>query len=263
MAMGHQLERRALVIVAHPDDAEFGAAGTVATWVREGWEVRYVIVSDGSAGGGDDATDVGPAARRQVSATRQAEQRAAGEVLGLAGIDFLNYPDGQIQHTIELRRELVRRLRTYRPSRVIMLAPTRIWEPSYRIGLYHPDHIAVSDAAIGAIYPASQNPWDFPELLMEEGLAPHTVNEVWFVAAPNVNRWVDVSDVMDVKLDALRAHASQLARNFDEVEHWVRQWMGEAGQRHGVAYAEEFHVAENGIPQAPEVDADAELAAAP
>src|SRR3954453_10221051 len=104
-------QRVALVFMAHPDDAEFGCAGTVAAWVREGWEVSYVICTDASGGGRDDATDVSPAARARITATRKAEQRAAGDVLGLRDVVFLDYPDGRIQPTLELRRDIVRLVR--------------------------------------------------------------------------------------------------------------------------------------------------------
>ena len=123
----------AMVIVAHPDDAEFGAAGTVATWVRDGWDVYYVICTDATGGGPDDATDVGPAAKRRISDTRKSEQRAAGEVLGLKDVFFLDYPDGQLYPSIELRRDLVRLLRNYRPSRVICQSPERTWTPTLMI----------------------------------------------------------------------------------------------------------------------------------
>jgi LmbE family N-acetylglucosaminyl deacetylase len=253
-----ETEKRAMVIMAHPDDAEFASAGTVAKWASDGWDVRYVVVTDGSAGGGDDAIDVSREARERLVSTRKAEQIAAGEVIGLSGVDFLDYPDGLIEPSIELRRDLVRLMRRHRPSRVICMAPEMTWNP-FRIGLYHPDHLAVAQAAIAAIYPATQNPWDFPELLLEEDLAPHKVCEVWFVAAPHPNTWVDVTDVMDKKLDALRAHDSQLGENFEWVEQIVRGWMAEIGSRHGYRYAEEYHVAYNGFRLAD--DSNAELAA--
>lgn len=255
-----ELDKRALVIVAHPDDAEFGMAGTVAKWAAEGWDVHYVIVTDGTAGGGDDATDVGPEARARLSATRKAEQREACEILGVAGVEFLDYPDGQVQHTLELRKELVRAMRAHRPSRLLVQSPDRIWDP-YRIGFYHPDHIAVAETAIAALYPASQNPWDFPELMMEEGLKPHKVSELWVVGAPVLNNWVDITSSADKKIAALRAHNSQLGADFERLETMVRGWMNEIGKRHDVEYAEEFHVAQNSRPEPDQRDQDSELAA--
>src|SRR5689334_5881744 len=117
--------RIAMVIMAHPDDAEFGCAGTIAAWAREGWDAYYVVITDASGGGSDEATDVGPAARAAITATRKAEQRAAAEVLGLRDVIFLDKPDGMLEPTIELRRELVRLLRRYRPTRVVCQSPER------------------------------------------------------------------------------------------------------------------------------------------
>jgi LmbE family N-acetylglucosaminyl deacetylase len=234
----------AMVIVAHPDDAELGAAGTVATWVRDGWEVYYVICTDATGGGPDDATDVGPAAKRKVSETRKREQRAAGAVLGLKDVFFLDYPDGQLQPSIELRRDLVRLLRRYRPSRVICQSPDRTWTPTLFIGRYHSDHLAAGQASLAAIYPMSQNPWDFPDLL-EEGLLPHKIAEIYITGAPVVNYFVDISDIMDIKIKALLSHASQFIGRTEEIEKTVRTRNADVGAKYGVDFAEEFHRVEN------------------
>jgi LmbE family N-acetylglucosaminyl deacetylase len=234
----------AMVIVAHPDDAEFAAAGTVATWVRDGWEVYYVICTDATGGGSDDATDVGPAAKRMITDTRKREQRAAGVVLGLKGVFFLDYPDGQLQPSIELRRDLVRLLRTYRPSRVICQSPERTWMPTLILGRYHSDHLAAGQATLAAIYPMSQNPWDFPELL-DEGLLPHKISEIYIAGAPNINHFVDISYVMGIKIEALLCHASQFIGRTEDVEKMVRSRIAELGAKYGVAFAEEFHRTEN------------------
>jgi LmbE family N-acetylglucosaminyl deacetylase len=234
----------ALVIIAHPDDAEFGAAGTVAIWAQDGWDVYYVVCTDGAAGGPDDATDVGPAARRRDSEVRKNEQRAAGRVLGLKDVVFLDYPDGLLEPTIELRRDLVRVLRRFRPSRVIFQSPDRIWTPSLMIRRFHPDHLAAGRAAMAAIYPASQNPWDFPELL-EEGLLPHKVSEIYIMGAPIVNYFVDISNVIDQKIEALLAHKSQFPDRYDEITQMIRTRSAELGEKYGVSYAEDFHFTEN------------------
>jgi LmbE family N-acetylglucosaminyl deacetylase len=234
----------AMVIVAHPDDAEFAAAGTIATWVSEGWTAYYVICTDASGGGPDEATDVGPAARLAISETRKREQRAACEVLGVKDAFFLDYPDGQLQPTYELRRDLVRALRQYRPSRVLCQSPERVWTPVYSIGRHHPDHLAAGQAALAAIYPASQNPWDFPELL-EEGLLPHKVREVYIAGAPNPNDGVDITEQWEKKLAALRAHESQLAAKFDQMEQRLKTFASDTGKKYGMTYAEEFHRTEN------------------
>lgn len=240
----HEQNKVAMVIVAHPDDAEFGAAGTVATWVRDGWDAYYVICTDASGGGPDDATDVGPEARRKISETRKSEQRAAGAVLGLKDVLFLDYPDGLLQPTIELRRDLVRLLRKYRPARVICQSPERSWTPAYFLGRYHADHLAAGVAALAAIYPMAQNPWDFPELL-KEGLPPHKIAEVYIMGAPVVNHFVDISDVIDIKIEALLCHASQFIGRTEQMETMIRTRSADLGAKYGVAYAEEFHRAEN------------------
>lgn len=238
-----ELEKIGMVIVAHPDDAEFGAAGTVAAWVRDGWEMHYVICTDGSGGGSDLATDVSLEARHQISQIRKKEQRAACDVLGVKEVIFLDYPDGQLQPSLDLRRDIVRVMRRYRPTRVIIQSPDRSWTPVMSTGRYHPDHLAAGQAALSAIYPACQNPWDFPELL-EEGLQPHRVREIYIMGAPTQNYNTDTSATFELKLAALRAHISQHL-NFEETEKWVRGWSKTIGEKYEVAYAEEFHRTEN------------------
>jgi LmbE family N-acetylglucosaminyl deacetylase len=233
------LPKRALVIVAHPDDAEFGCSATTAKWVRDGWEVWFCIVTDASGGGDDHATDVGPEARKGISDIRKAEQRKAAEVLGLAGVEFLDYPDGRIEPTLELRRDIVRLIRRLQPTIVVSPSPDRRWDPFF-IGRHHPDHLAVGVAVTAAVYPAARNAWDFPELL-EEGLEPHRVKELWIVGAPVTNHYVDVSDTVDFKIEALRAHHSQLGAHFTELEANIRRGLAIIGSRHGVAAAEEFY----------------------
>lgn len=236
-------EKVAMVIMAHPDDAEFGSAGTVAQWVQEGWTVYYVICSDGSGGGSDEARDVGLAARREISQTRQREQNNAAEILGVKEVIFLNYPDGQLEPTLALRRDIVRVLRRYKPLRVICQSPERSWTPVMPIPRYHPDHLAAGVAALAAIYPASQNPWDFPELL-EEGLEPHRVREVFIMGAPHANFCVDITATLDKKILALKAHVSQ-HQKFEETEQRVRGWATMLGQKYNLTAAEEFHRTEN------------------
>lgn len=238
-----EVHRGALVIVAHPDDAEFGCAGTVAAWAREGWAVTQVIVTDASGGGPDDATAITPAARQAITATRKAEQRRAGEILGVREVVFLDYPDGRVQPTLELRRDIVRLVRLFRPQRVIFQSPERIWTPAYPIGRYHPDHLAVGEATLAALYPAAQNAWDFPELL-DEGLLPHKVREFYIIGAPTLNHAVDISETFELKLAALRAHESQLGARFDALAERMRTWTAEMGAKHGFTYAEVFHRAE-------------------
>ncbi len=234
----------ALVVVAHPDDAEFGCAGTLAAWAEDGWAVHLVICTDASGGGPDDATDVGPEARRRITETRRREQRAAADILGVRDVIFLDYPDGLLAPTPELRRDIVRLLRRYRPARVVCQSPERTWKPAYMIGRHHPDHLAAGAATIMALYPAAQNPWDFPELLAE-GLRPHKVRELYVMGAPEPNHAVDISRTWELKIAALRAHDSQVGARMDELVPRLRGWAEEAGKDFGLPLAEQFHRAEN------------------
>lgn len=234
----------ALAIVAHPDDAEFGCAGTLARWAREGWEVYLAVCTDASGGGSDAADDVGSEARSVITATRKAEQREAARLLGLRDVIFLDQPDGMLTPSIELRRLLVRLIRTLRPTRLVCQSPDRNWRPSYSVPRHHPDHLAAGAAAMAAMYPAAQNPWDFPELLTE-GLKPHKVRELYVMAAPEINHAVDITTTLELKLAALRAHDSQVGATFAEVEKRIREWAALNGQAHGMTAAEVFHRAEN------------------
>jgi LmbE family N-acetylglucosaminyl deacetylase len=175
---------------------------------------------------------------------RQCEQREAARILGLKKVIFLNYRDGMLEPTLDLRRDITRLLRAYRPSRVVCPSPDRVWTSGYAIGRHHPDHLACGQAVLAAIYPASQNAWDFPELLAE-GLMPHKVREIFVTGAPVSNFWVDISETIDLKIDALRAHQSQLGDHFEETEKWVREWSSRLGQEHEMTYAEQFHRFEN------------------
>lgn len=236
--------RTILVVVAHPDDAEFGCGGAIAAWVREGWEVTLLICTDGGAGGPDDATDVGPEARQRISQVRKAEQQAAAAVLGIKEVAYLDFPDGTLMPTVELRREIVRHIRRTRAYRVVCQSPERVWTPNYSLGRFHPDHLAAGEAAIAAVYPAAQNGWDFPELLAE-GLAPSRVRELLVMGAPHLNYAVDVSETFEIKLAALRCHVSQLGEDQSELAERLRVWARERGEAFGLPLAETFHRVEN------------------
>src|ERR671933_312257 len=160
----------ALLIAAHPDDPEFGAGGTVARWAREGWRVVYLLCTRGEQGTHDPRADLGAVAR-----LREEEQRAAARVLGVAEVDFLGYPDGLVQPTLDLRRDLTREIRRYRPQRVICPSPLRLLDSS-SLRRNHPDHMAVGEATLAAIYPTASSPHLFPELLAA-GFAPWIVPE--------------------------------------------------------------------------------------
>src|SRR6476661_8874555 len=165
---------RALVVVAHPDDADFGAAGTIAGWTDAGIAVTVLVCTRGEQGGFDET------AREQMPAIREAEQRAAAAAVGVEDVRFLTgYRDGWLEPTFDLERDIVRVIRQVRPQRVLAQSPERNWD---RIGAGHPDHLASGEAAVRAIYPAARNPFAWPELMSDEGLEPWTVKELWLMA---------------------------------------------------------------------------------
>lgn len=230
---------RALVVVAHPDDAEFGAAGSVATWVDSDIEVHYCLVTDGEAGGSD--LGVSP---RDMAATRRAEQSAAAAVLGVSELHWLGYPDGRVTGGIELRRDIARLIRQVRPDRLVTQSPERSYQ---RIYASHPDHLATGEAALCAVYPDARNPFAHPELAAE-GLAPHSVPEVWLMAAPGPGdagrMTVDITDKIEIKLAALRCHASQMDPEGD-LDGVIRRWTRATAIAAGLApghHAESFLV---------------------
>lgn len=215
---------RILVVMAHPDDVDFGAGGTVRAWTEAGIEVTYLLVTDGDAGGFDPAVP-----RSEIPRIRQGEQRAAGAALGVSDIRFLGYRDGELTVSHELRRDISRVIRQVRPDRMVIQSPDRNWN---RIQASHPDHLAAGDAAIQAVYPDARNPFAHPSLLLDEGLAEWTVPEVWLIASPTPNHWVDITDGFAHKLAALRAHESQTA-HMDDLEERVRGWMTMQAQQAG------------------------------
>jgi LmbE family N-acetylglucosaminyl deacetylase len=199
--------RRALAVVAHPDDVDFGSAGTVARWVEQGVEVAYLLVTRGDAGGFDDTP------RDQMPLLREAEQLAAAKAVGVEQVEFLDgYHDGTVTSSIELRRDITRVIRQFRPDRILTNSPLRRWD---RIaGPSHPDHLAVGEATTCAIYPDSRNPFAFPELLTEEGLEPWVVREVWYAGGPGPDHFVDITATYPQKIAALFAHITQTS-HFD------------------------------------------------
>lgn len=192
-----------LVIAAHPDDVDFGSAGTIAQWTDAGLRVSYCIVTSGDAGGSDRSVS-----RAEMVAIRQAEQGAAAKQVGVHDLIFLGYPDGQVEATLRLRRDLSRVIRQLRPERVVCPSPERNYA---RLGVGHPDHRAVGSAALDAVYPDARNPFAFPELLAEESLEPWAVREVWIAGGPTPNLYVDITATFARKIAALRCHASQIS----------------------------------------------------
>lgn len=206
---GHLIERwtpddgvrRVLAVAAHPDDIDFGAAGTIAAFTEAGVEVAYCIVTDGAAGGDDRSVT-----RAEMAASRRVEQRAAAAAVGVETVEYLGYPDGALAATLELRRDIARVIRRFQPERVLAPSPERWWD---RIFASHPDHLAAGEAAVCAVYPDARNPFAHPGLL-DEGLEPHEVGELWLMASPETTVAVDITATFPRKVAALRCHESQI-----------------------------------------------------
>lgn len=233
--MADELEiERILVVTAHPDDVDFGAAGSVAVWTEQGIEVSYCIVTDGEAGGSDASVP-----RSEMAAIRRAEQTAAAECVGVSDLKFLGHPDGRVQATIALRRDISRVIRRVRPQRVVGQSPQRNLQ---RIYASHPDHLAAGEATLCAVYPDARNLFAHPELFDDEGLEPWTVPEVWIMVGADVNVHVDTTEVIDRKVKALSCHTSQIA-DADAMDNLIRQWGASLAQNVGLpegSYAEAF-----------------------
>jgi LmbE family N-acetylglucosaminyl deacetylase len=229
--------RSALVVFAHPDDVDFGAAGTVATWTASGIKVSYCVATSGEASG-DGSGD-----RAEMRRLRRSEQVAAAACVGVNDVTFLDHPDGAVVPTIGLRKDITRVIRITKPDRVLTWSPEINWE---LVATTHPDHRAVGEATFAAVYPDARNPNAHPELLAEEGLRPWTVRELWLADGPSAlrNHAVDVTDVFDARVAALRSHASQVG-SMDDLDGLLRRSSADRASRHGFApgrLAEEFQV---------------------
>ncbi|HEU4758450.1 MAG TPA: PIG-L deacetylase family protein [Dehalococcoidia bacterium] len=221
--------RSALVIVAHPDDAEFLCAGTVARWCHEGWDVSYVLATSGDMGSHDVEMT-----RDSLARLREREQRGAAKVLGVRECVFLGYPDGFVEDTPEFRGRLVREIRRFRPDVVVT------WDP-FRGNFNHRDHRLTGLAALDAVYPLARSHLAYPEHLAE-GLEPHRVNEVLLAGTDRPNYHVDVTDFFQTKINALRRHRSQVGRYPSrELRKRLRERLAEVGKEPGYPLAEAFH----------------------
>ena len=229
---------RVLVVVAHPDDIDFGSGGTIAVLRAHGVDVSYCLVTSGDAGG-----DGSTLTNDERAAIRETEQRAAALEVGVTDLTFLHWPDGRVEVTLELRRAIARVIRAKRPDLVITQNPERNWQ---RLFASHPDHLATGEATFRAVYPDARNPHAFPELLAE-GLEPHTVSKVWLAGGP-VEMVVDITKVFATKLAALRRHASQVGDRDDletMLRHSARATAKAAGLKKG-RLAEGFRVVTTG-----------------
>ncbi len=226
-----QTPERVLVVAAHPDDIEFGGAGTVARWVSEGARAQYLLVTRGEKGSDDPAADVTDLARR-----REQEQRAAASEIGVIDVEFLDEPDGQVEPTLVLRERLTRAIREFRPTVVMTHDPTVLFVNNEWVN--HPDHRAVGQATVDAVFPTARDPLNFPDQVAQ-GLAAWKVAEMYLWSTNEANQLVDIGSSLDAKLAALERHASQF-RSFDEIAAWVRRRSEDLGERAGYRAAEGF-----------------------
>lgn len=229
------LPKIALSIHAHPDDQEFTVAGTLARWARNGCRVVSVIVTSGNAGTNDQSK--GADYKPELAKLREAEQSAANELLGVSETVFLRYPDGELEPTLGLRRDLARIIRRCKPEAVVIGDPQGVFYGNGYIN--HPDHRAAAQAALYAVFPSAGTRLIFPELL-DEGLEPHDVKRVYVHGSEKPDTWVDIAATMDVKIAALKKHVSQLG-DWDP-EKMIREWAAEEGKEHGLEYAEAYKV---------------------
>ena len=236
---------RVLVVAAHPDDPEFGFGASIAKLAGDGADVFYVICSDGCQGGEDPSV---PDA--ELSATRYAEQRAAAEVLGVKDVIFLGFRDGYLAPNTDLRKAISREIRRYKPDLVLTHLPVR--SLGIGIGASHPDHLAVGEATMSAVYPDARNPRAYPELL-EEGLEAHKVKEVWLPGFDNPDHFVDATGLVDKKIEAILCHRSQFEGRVprgdgddDGPGKWIKDRMRQTGEKAGFEYAEAFKKIQTG-----------------
>ena len=223
---------RAMVIYAHPDDAEFGVSGTIAMWTRAGVDVTYCMVTNGASGSQDETMT-----RQRLRDVRRAEQEAAAKILGVTLVVGLEFEDGYLEPTLDVRRAVARQVRIHRPDVIITMDPT----VRFGLGRYvnHPDHIATGEVALRSINPDASTRQMFPELWSDERLEPHKPKALFLMAFGEGDAFVDISDVIDVKIAALHAHASQFG---PDDEGFIRKLMADEGARAGTAYAESYRI---------------------
>jgi len=218
-----------MVVTPHPDDAEFGVAGTVARWTREGKDVIYVVCTNGDKGTSDP--NMKP---EELTRIREEEQLTAAKLLGVKEVIFLRHPDQSLEDTPEFRKEIVRLIRMYKPYTVVTADP-------YRRYIWHRDHRITSQVTLDAIFPYARDHLAYPDLL-EEGLEPHKVREVLLWGSEEPNYRVDVTDTFDVKIAALRCHKSQIGGNpSSDMEERMRERYRMMAKEEDYELAEAFH----------------------
>ncbi|TET40481.1 MAG: PIG-L family deacetylase [Dehalococcoidia bacterium] len=222
-----ELAIRVMVVTPHPDDAEIGAGGTIASWVGEGREVVYVVCTNGDKGSSDP--EMTPERLAQI---RQREQREAAKTLGVKEVIFLGYPDGALEDTSSFRGELVRLIREYRPDVVMTTDP-------YRRYLWHRDHRITGTVTLDAIFPYARDRLSYPEHIAE-GLSPHRVKEIYLWGSEEPDTFIDISETLSLKLAALDCHASQVAQHAENLKRWIEGRASKIGQGQGLPLAEAF-----------------------
>ena len=245
----------ALVVVAHPDDIEFGCAGTVARWVQEGARVTYALLTNGAAGSSDPEMT-----RERLAELREAEARASAKVVGVDQVEFLGYEDGLLEPTLEVREQIVRLIRRVRPEVVVTSDPeTRYFGDRY---INHPDHRAAGEATLAAVIPGSDTRLAYPELL-EEGLEPVKLTGVWVMMNTQPNLVVDIGDFLDRKLESLACHVTQVGEETDQSLGWVRDMAEFSAAGKPFRYGEAFRVFRYDLPwEPPRADPEAPLSEA-
>jgi LmbE family N-acetylglucosaminyl deacetylase len=241
-------ERRALVISAHPDDIEFGCAGTTCKWVDEGWDVRYVIATSGQKGVQNARQDPDEFGRR-----REDESRRAAEICGITDVTFLGYMDSEVAYGPALLKDLARQFRRHRPHRLMVMDPQQIPTDMF---INHPDHRFVAMATLDMILTGGTTAAIFPDLVLEEGLEPwQGLEDTWIMGPAGGPVGVDITDTIERKLDALQAHVSQVGEW--DVRTFIKERLAERGRAFGYDYAESFRVIRRLRPQPASADDDA------
>ncbi|HSL30178.1 MAG TPA: PIG-L deacetylase family protein [Anaerolineales bacterium] len=235
MSTSEYTPKRAMSIYAHPDDQEFSIGGTLAKWARAGAEIISVLITSGDSGSNDPAKD--GSYKRELAELREKEQLAANAVLGVKETIFMRYPDGELEHTIPLRKELTRLIRQFKPDAVLAGNPEGWFYGDEYVN--HPDHRAAAQAACAAVFPSAGSRLMFADLLTE-GYEPHNVRRLYIHGTDKVNTWVDITETLDVKIKALQQHVSQVDPN--EVDKWMREWAEEEAKGQEMKYAEAYKV---------------------
>ena len=217
-----------LVIMPHPDDAEFGCAGTVARWTSEGKSVVYILLTNG-----DKCTSDRSLTPEKLATIRQMEQREAARVLGVSDVVYLGYPDQGLEDSPELRKDIVRQIRRFQPDIVVTLDP-------YRRYVWHRDHRIAGQAVLDAVYPYARDHLAYPDMLAE-GLEPHKVKEMYFTASEDVNYHSDITETFETKIQALACHKSQVGDRIPELREGLLRRAEDMAEGQNFKLAEAFH----------------------